>query len=73
METDATTGKDAGATAAEGIQWIRLPGLFRRWELEQVLDLGSAYRFEEAGATEDGTQLIAIYVRDGEEDEGTAP
>lgn len=29
-----------------GNEWLRLPGLFRRWELEQVLEPGEEFRFE---------------------------
>ena len=47
--------------------WIRLPGLFRKWEFEQVVDVGHAYKFEPAGATDDGTPLVAVYVRDEKE------
>ena len=39
----------------------RLPGLFRRWELAQMLEVGEDYRIEDAGAAEDGTILIAVY------------
>jgi hypothetical protein len=39
----------------------RLPGLFRRWELSQVLEAGEDYRIEDAGLAEDGTQLFAVY------------
>ncbi len=39
----------------------RLPGLFRRWELVQLLEAGEDYRIEDAGAAEDGTTLHAVY------------
>lgn len=39
----------------------RLPGLFRRWELPDVLDTRRTYRLEEAGAHADGTPLVAVY------------
>ncbi len=39
----------------------RLPGLFRAWDLMQVLVPGAAYRVEDAGATEDGAPLFAVY------------
>jgi len=39
----------------------RLPGLFRRWELAQVVEAGEDYRIEDAGSTSDGTTLFAIY------------
>jgi hypothetical protein len=44
--------------------FIRLPGLFRRWELPQVIDLEAEFQFEEAGLAADGTRLIAIYRRE---------
>ena len=42
-------------------EFFRLPGLFRRWEIEQVIDAASDFHIEQAGTTEDGTQLFAIY------------
>ena len=45
-------------------EFIRLPGLFRRWELEQVIDLGADFHLEDAGEASDGTPLIAVYRRD---------
>jgi len=41
----------------------RIPGLFRRWELAQVLEPGADYHIEDAGETRDGTRLLAIYRR----------
>jgi hypothetical protein len=40
----------------------RLPGLFRRWELAQVIEAGKDYRVEDAGSACDSTELYAIYV-----------
>ncbi len=45
------------------VEFVRLPGLFRRWELEEVLEVGSDFHLEDAGETSDGTQLIAVYWR----------
>lgn len=42
-------------------QLCRLPGLYRRWELGQVIEAGSNYRIEEAGTAGDGTPLYSIY------------
>ena len=39
----------------------RLPGLFRRWELAQVIEAGEDYRIEDAGTAGDGTALFAVY------------
>ncbi len=39
----------------------RVPGLFRRWELSDVLKTRRTYRLEEAGIHADGTPLMAIY------------
>ena len=44
--------------------FIRLPGLFRRWEIEQVVDPGADFHFEEAGEASDGTPLFAVYRRE---------
>ena len=40
----------------------RLPGLFRRWELAQVIEAGKHYHIEHAGSACDGTTLYAVYV-----------
>src|SRR5512144_1114534 len=42
---------------------LRLPGLFRRWELEQIVEAGKDYRIEDAGTANDGTPLFAVYRR----------
>lgn len=42
-------------------QLHRLPGLFRRWELGQVIETGADYRIEDAGSAGDGTPLYSIY------------
>jgi hypothetical protein len=44
--------------------FIRLPGLFRRWELDQVIGLGADFHLEDAGQASDGTPLFAIYRRE---------
>ncbi len=46
--------------------FIRLPGLLRRWEIEQVLEHGAEFHIEEAGETADGTLLFAVYRRDSD-------
>lgn len=44
-------------------EWLRLPGLFRRWEFEQVIDVDEEFLVEDAGKASDGTPLFAIYSR----------
>jgi hypothetical protein len=39
----------------------RLPGLFCAWDLARVILPGAIYRIEEAGLTQDGATLFAIY------------
>lgn len=39
----------------------RIPGLYRRWEMPEVLKNQRAYRIENAGAHQDGTPLVAVY------------
>lgn len=43
--------------------WLRLPGLFRSWELDQVVDADHAFQIEPAGHCEDGTRLFAVYAQ----------
>jgi hypothetical protein len=45
----------------------RIPGLFRRWELPQVLKLGMDYHLLAAGRCEDGSELVAVFERMPEE------
>ena len=45
----------------EGPTLRRLPGLFRRWEVAELLEPGEDYRLEDAGTTTDGTPLVAVY------------
>ena len=46
---------------------LRLPGLFRRWEFEQIVEAGTDYRIEDAGTASDGTPLFAVYRRQADE------
>lgn len=39
----------------------RLPGLYRRWELNEVLESDRNYQIEDAGTHADGTPLLAVY------------
>jgi len=41
-------------------QLVRMPGLFVRWELEQLLESGD-YHIEPAGALMGGTDLFAVF------------
>lgn len=42
-------------------QFVRLPGLFRRFELERVIGVGVEFRIESAGSDCDGTELLVVY------------
>lgn len=39
----------------------RIPGLFRRWELAEVIRAGQSYQVEAAGHCDDGSPLFALY------------
>ncbi len=41
----------------------RLPGLYRRWELEQLADPEAELYVEPAGSATDGTCLLSVYRR----------
>lgn len=49
---------------AEANDYIRLPGLFRRWEIQHVVDADADFNIEAAGSTEDGTELFSVYRRE---------
>jgi hypothetical protein len=58
-----TMKRDEGAcTSAEN--FLRLPGLFRRWELEQVIHGSDEFHVSAAGSTEDGAELFTVYCRE---------
>lgn len=44
--------------------FVRVPGLLRRWEIEQVVTSGAEYHIEEAGELSDRTQVFAVYRRE---------
>ena len=44
--------------------YVRLPGLFRRWELADVAEGSDELHIRAAGATADGTELYAVYCRE---------
>ncbi|MEC3860099.1 hypothetical protein VK792_02275 [Mesobacterium sp. TK19101] len=50
----------------------RIPGLYRRWELPEILKNHRTYRIEKAGTHQDGTTLIAIYA-DGANPDTASP
>lgn len=58
------------AKAGADHDWLRLPGLFRRWEFEQVIDVDEEFLVEEAGHDEQGLSLFAIYNRPHTSGEG---
>lgn len=62
MQTQHTNRPPATALDDDG--FVRLPGLFRRWEIEQVVDPGADFHLEEAGEASDGTPLFAVYRRE---------
>jgi hypothetical protein len=49
MEPNRQERHEAGATSVPHEDFVRLPGLYRRWELEQVVDAGADFHLEEAG------------------------
>ena len=64
------TAPAPAARAGAEHQWLRLPGLFRRWEFEQVIDVDEEFLVEEAGHDEQGLALFAIYSRPHTSGEG---
>ncbi|WP_426749946.1 hypothetical protein [Myxococcus sp. Y35] len=56
-------GADTWRTPEDN-DFIRLPGLFRRWEFQQVVDTDADFHIEAAGCAEDGTELFSVYRRE---------
>ncbi len=54
-------------------QFVRRPGLFRSWELGQVIEAGADVYVEGAGATSDGGSLFAVYQRELPDDDTQQP
>lgn len=44
-------------------KFVRVPGLFRSWEIEQAVEPGADLHVEAAGEAEDGTPLFAVFRR----------
>jgi hypothetical protein len=57
-----TKHDDRPCTGSE--EFLRLPGLFRRWEFEQVIDGSDEFHIKSAGSTDDGTELFTVYCRE---------
>ena len=53
-----------GLTPISAHAFRRLPGLYRRWELIEILRPGAHYHLEDAGRMEDGTPLLAVFMCD---------
>ena len=54
---------ESGAAEPEESEWLRLPGLYRRWELEQVMEVDQEFLIEAEGNDQQGTSLFAVYSR----------
>jgi hypothetical protein len=57
------TKHDEG-TCTKAEDFLRLPGLFRRWEFEQVIEGSDEFHISASGRAEDGTELFAVYCRE---------
>ena len=44
--------------------FVRLPGVFRRWEIVQVIQGGDEFHIKTAGTTADGHDLFLVYYRE---------
>ena len=58
------TEKDAVLDAEHDDDYTRLPGLFRRWEIEAALKAGMDFHLEEAGYASDGSVLYVVFTRE---------
>jgi hypothetical protein len=51
--------------------FVRVPGLLRAWEIDQVVKEGAEYHIEAEDRTSDGTPLFAVYRRESHAPEST--
>jgi hypothetical protein len=47
--------------AAKPDDMTRIPGLYRRWELAELIKPGQSYHIEASGHADDGTPLFAVF------------
>jgi hypothetical protein len=45
--------------------FVRVPGLFRRWEVEDLLTTECNLQIEPGGSSDDGTPLYMVFRREG--------
>lgn len=46
---------------ADRLEFQRVPGLYRAWDLGQLIEPGQSYRIEDGGRTEDGQALFMVF------------
>lgn len=66
---DARSADDDGSGVDEG--FVRVPGLFPAWELEQVVTRGHRYLIDDAGLCDDGTPLFFVFRLEPDDAVGT--
>lgn len=62
-----------GSADDPGESLKRIPGLYRRWELPEILESQRKYHIEEAGNHADGTPLLAVYASSPESRDEAPP
>ncbi len=55
--------KCEGQSCTDSDEYLRLPGLFRRWEFKHVIKESDEFHIEAAGTTADGIALFSVYHR----------
>jgi len=63
MDTSHAQPLPPGVPVPKPEDFLRIPGLFQRWELQQVVRPGPEFYIAPGGKLTDGTQLFAIYAR----------
>lgn len=63
MDTPNAQPLPPGVPIPKPDDFIRIPGLFQRFELQQVVKPGPEFYLESGGKLTDGTQLFAVYAR----------
>jgi hypothetical protein len=63
MEMQQTQSLPPGVPMPKPDDFARVPGLYQRFELQQVVKPGPDFYIELGGKLTDGTQVFAVYTR----------
>lgn len=58
--------------STDSVAFVRVPGLYRAWEIQHLLDTGGAFQIEDAGPERGDDTLFIVFRRECESPACTA-